>query len=101
MNSGTENPTSRRIFRQGFEFVEPLYDNSSRQLRVGLNFISFQNNPGRLFFILTDPNWLGKTNFAGLEHIQGMKDFLSVFARRCIFYVPPIEKPFPGASIFQ
>jgi Dyp-type peroxidase family len=96
---GNENPTSRRIFRQGFEFVEPLYDNSNRQLRVGLNFVSFQNNPSRLFFILTDPNWLGKTNFGGTEHVQGMKDFLSVLAAG-VFFVPPIKKPFPGAEIF-
>lgn len=93
------NLSSRRIFRQGFEFVEPLYNNPRKPCRVGLNFVSFQNDPARLFFILTDPNWLGKTNFGGTGHIQKMKDFLSVLAAG-IFLVPPIEKPFPGASIF-
>jgi Dyp-type peroxidase family len=96
----SRNITSRRIFRQGFEFVEPVYNNSDSQLRVGLNFISFQNDPGRLFFILTDPNWLGNTNFGGIGQIHGMDDLLSVLSAG-VFFVPPNEKPFPGASIFQ
>lgn len=94
------NITSRRIFRQGFEFVEPLYNNPDKQLRVGLNFISFQNDPGRLFFILTDPNWLGNTNFGGSGQIHGMDNLLSLLAAG-VFFVPPDEKSFPGASIFQ
>jgi Dyp-type peroxidase family len=96
----SRNITSRRIFRQGFEFVEPLYDNPDRKLRVGLNLISFQNDPGRLFFILTDPNWLGNTNFGGTGRIHTMDKLLSVLAAG-IFFVPPYEESFPGASIFQ
>jgi deferrochelatase/peroxidase EfeB len=96
----SEDPASRRIFRQGFEFIEPSYYDSSKPLRLGLNFISFQNDPTRLLFILTDPNWLGNSNFAGTGKIPGMKDFLTVQA--CgIFFVPPTEKPFPGASMFE
>ena len=96
----SEDPASRRIFRQGFEFIEPSYHDPSKPLRLGLNFISFQNDPTRLLFILTDPNWLGNSNFAGTGNIPGMKDFLSVQA--CgIFFVPPNETPFPGASIFK
>jgi Dyp-type peroxidase family len=98
LNAG--NIASRRIFRQGFDFVEPLYDNSSMHLMVGLNFLSFQNDPGRLFFILTDPNWLGNTNFGGTGDFYGMDDLLSVLATG-VFFVPPAEKSFPGASIFQ
>ncbi|HKG87052.1 MAG TPA: hypothetical protein VKA95_01910, partial [Nitrososphaeraceae archaeon] len=90
--------TSRRIFRQSFEFLEPL-DNPVKPFRAGLNFVSFQNDPGRLFFILTDPNWLGNTNFGGdPDDKQGMDKFLSVLAAG-VFFVPPVEKPFPGASI--
>lgn len=96
----SKDTTSRRIFRQSFEFVEQLHNNSDRQVRVGLNFITFQNDPGRLFFILTDPNWLGNTNFGGTGKIHGMDDFLSVLAAG-VFFVPPDEKSFPGASIFQ
>ncbi|HKG90085.1 MAG TPA: hypothetical protein VKA95_17360, partial [Nitrososphaeraceae archaeon] len=60
----SKEATSRRIFRQGFEFLEPLH-NPVKPLRAGLNFVSFQNDPGRLFFILTDPNWMGNANFGG------------------------------------
>ena len=96
----SDDPASRRIFRQGFEFIEPTYNDTSRPLRLGLNFVSFQNDPSRLLFILTDPNWLGESNFAGTGNIPGMKDFLTVHA--CgIFFVPPNEKPFPGVSIFK
>jgi Dyp-type peroxidase family len=96
----SKDPASRRIFRQGFEYVEPSYHDPSKALRLGLNFISFQNDPTRLLFILTDPNWLGNSNFAGTENAPGMKDFLSVQASG-IFFVPPKEMPFPGASIFN
>src|SRR5262249_54649881 len=44
-----------RIFRQGYEFVEPL---GSGQLRVGLNFVSFQRNLIHLTNILRTPGWL-------------------------------------------
>jgi Dyp-type peroxidase family len=94
------DPASRRIFRQGFEFIEPSYSDPHMPVRFGLNFISFQNDPSRLLFILTDPNWLGSSNFGGARGIRGMKNFLTVQA--CgIFFVPPIEKPFPGASMFR
>jgi Dyp-type peroxidase family len=95
----SDDPASRRIFRQGFEFIEPLYHDSSNPIRLGLNFISFQNDPTRLLFILTDPNWLGTSNFGGQGDNLAMKDFLSVQASG-IFFVPPKEMPFPGASIF-
>ena len=96
----SDDPASRRIFRQGFEFIEPLHHNSSNPIRLGLNFISFQDDPTRLLFILTDPNWLGTSNFGGTGDNIAMKDFLSVQALG-IFFVPPKEMPFPGASIFD
>jgi deferrochelatase/peroxidase EfeB len=96
----SEDPASRRIFRQGFEFIEPSYRDPVKPFRLGLNFISFQNDPTRLLFILTDPSWLGNSNFGGTENIQEMRDFLTVLA--CgIFFVPRSEKPFPGVSIFK
>ena len=94
----SKEATSRRIFRQSFEFLEPLH-NPIKPFRVGLNFVSFQNDPGRLFFILTDPNWMGNTNFGGdVDNKQGMDRFLSVLAAG-VFLVPPVERPFPGARI--
>ena len=71
----SDDPASRRIFRQGFEFIEPSYHDSSKPLRLGLNFISYQNDLARLLFILTDPNWLGNSNFAGAGRIPEMKGF--------------------------
>jgi deferrochelatase/peroxidase EfeB len=96
----SDDPASRRIFRQGFEFIEPLHHDSFKPIRLGLNFISFQDDPTRLLFILTDPNWLGTSNFGGTGDNIAMKDFLSVQALG-IFFVPPKEMPFPGASIFD
>lgn len=94
------NPTSRRIFRQGFEFVESHPTSPLQPLVVGLNFVSFQNDPGRIFFILTDPNWMGKSNFGGTGITDSIKNLLSVSAAG-IFFVPHLEEPFPGAGILQ
>jgi len=90
---------SRRIYRQGFDFIESNYS-CKKFLKVGLNFISFQNDPARLLFILTDPNWMGNTSFGGNSQFKGIDKLLHVQA--CgIFYIPRIEKPFPGSCIFK
>jgi Dyp-type peroxidase family len=98
-NINTKHRVSRRIFRQGYEFLEPVYDNSSKSLRIGQNFISYQNDPSRLFFILTHPDWMGNTNFGGRAKNNKMNKLLSVLAAG-VFFVPPLEKPFPGSSLF-
>ena len=59
------DPVSRRIYRQGFEFIEPLTNSPEKSFRLGLNFVSFQNDPSRLLFMLTDSNWLGNATFGG------------------------------------
>lgn len=97
-NINSKCRVSRRIFRQGFEFLEPVYDHPIKKLRLGQNFISFQNDPSRLFFILTHPDWMGNTNFGGRSKNNKMK-LLSVIAAG-VFFVPPIESPFPGISLF-
>jgi deferrochelatase/peroxidase EfeB len=97
-SKGGDKAFSRRIYRQSFEFIEPLYK-PEKPMRLGTNFISFQNDPGRLFFILTDPNWMGGSNFGGESGKSEISDLLSVLAAG-VFYVPPMEKPFPGKSIF-
>lgn len=94
----SDRTASRRIYRQSFEFLEALYS-SDKPVRLGINFISFQNDPSRLFFILTDPNWMGRSNFGGEPGKSGISELLSVLAAG-VFYLPPTEKPFPGASIF-
>jgi deferrochelatase/peroxidase EfeB len=92
--------TSRRIFRQTFEFLEPVPGNTSKTLRTGLNFVSFQNDPGRLFFILTDPNWMGNVSFGGNPNINAIDKLFSVLAAG-VFFVPRVGRPFPGANIFM
>ena len=42
---------SNRIYRQGYEFLEST--SSFPGFKAGLNFISFQNNPQRVFNIMT------------------------------------------------
>jgi deferrochelatase/peroxidase EfeB len=91
--------SSRRIFRQGFDFIEYNHNNPNKPLRVGLNFVSYQNDPGRLFFILTDPNWLGNANFGGQQDGQENNKLLSVLASG-LFFVPRHTEPFPGSDIF-
>lgn len=99
-NLRSGNSSSRRIYRQGYEFMEPVNSNKNNQLRVGLNFISFQNDPSRLFFILTDPNWMGKSNFGGDTNMASIGNLLNILAAG-VFFVPPLEKPYPGANIFS
>jgi deferrochelatase/peroxidase EfeB len=90
---------SRRIYRQTFEFIESNYL-YNKFIKIGLNFLSFQNDPARLLFILTDPNWLGNSSFGGDSQLKGIGELLHVQA--CgIFFIPPIEKPFPGSCIFK
>jgi deferrochelatase/peroxidase EfeB len=96
-NLSSKDPTSRRIYRQGFEFIDYL-SNERKPFRIGQNFISFQNDPKRLIFILTDPRWMGNTNFGGSPDLFS-DNLLSVLSAG-MFFVPPKEKPFPGASIF-
>jgi deferrochelatase/peroxidase EfeB len=95
-------PDSLRIFRQGYEFLE--WKESAPGFRLGLNFVSFQDTPQRLFRILTQEGWLGDVNFGGDPDSQppGMEQLLRVFAAG-IYVVPPrVEgESFPGASIFN
>ena len=91
---------SLRIFRQGYEFLEPL--GVAPGFRAGLNFVSFQDTPERLLRILTQDGWLGGTNFGGDPDnpLPGMDRLLTVRAGG-VFLVPPVTdgERFPGSSI--
>jgi deferrochelatase/peroxidase EfeB len=93
-----ERDDSLRIYRQGYEFLEPL--ETAPGFRAGLNFVSFQDTPRRLLRMLTSPGWLGSTNFGGED--RSHPGLLLVRAAG-IFLVPPVDpgEPFPGASIFS
>ena len=90
---------SFRIFRQGFEFLEPA--DTFPGFRVGLNFISFQNTPERVIGALKD--WQIQNSYVQDVRTQQhrMNDYLFVRAGG-IFFVPPINTGdvFPGSSIF-
>jgi deferrochelatase/peroxidase EfeB len=96
------DPASLRVFRQGFEFLEPL--DKYPGFRAGLNFISFQDTPLRLFRMLRTEGWLGRINFGGDPANQptGMENFLTVRAA-AIFLAPPVVdgEEFPGSSIWR
>jgi deferrochelatase/peroxidase EfeB len=96
-----EEPKSRRIFRQGYEFLE--WQQGSPGFRLGLNFVSFQDTPARVVEILRTEGWLGRVNFGGDPARQppGMESLLSVYGAG-IYFVPPVVpgEPFPGAPAF-
>ena len=91
-----ERVDSRRIFRQGFEFLEP--SNLAPEFRVGLNFVSFQDDPTRLTFVLTQPDWLGQINFGGTPNTLSLLDVRAAG----IYFAPPVVvgEGFPGSHLF-
>ena len=97
-----EDFESRRIFRQGYEFFEGI--NFEGQPRLGLNFVSFQDNPVRVTSMLKQPGWLGGTNFGGDPNLlpPNFEKFLEVEAAGT-FLVPPRDDKlrFPGAMLFD
>ena len=98
-------PNSLRVFRQGYEFMEAI--DRAPGFEVGLNFVSFQDTPERLFRMLTQQGWLGRVNFGGHEPGDLVdpgasgSQLLSVRAA-AVYVVPPVVdgEPFPGAGIF-
>jgi len=89
---------SRRIFRQGYEFLE--WAGGPPGFRAGLNFVSFQDTPSRLLKMMTAGGWLGGTNFGGYEDGRPeLASLLSVYGAG-VYFVPPLVagEPFPGAS---
>lgn len=95
------------IYRQGFEFLEQI--NSYPGIRAGLNFISFQNNPQRLFNTLTKWNEIGSVPRArrwnhevtNSPKLLGLNEFFRV-STAGLFIVPPHNENefFPGSDIF-
>ena len=88
---------SRRIFRQGYEFLEWAPD--APGFRAGLNFVSFQDTPARILKMLTQGGWLGGANFGGDEDAHPeLASLLGVYGAG-VYFVPPVSsgEPFPGA----
>jgi Dyp-type peroxidase family len=96
------DPSSLRIYRQGYEFFDEI--TAPPYFEVGLNFVSFQNTPERVFKLLTQDSWLGGTNLGGhsAHALPGSESLLSVEAAGS-YLVPPVrsDEVFPGSSLFK
>ena len=89
---------SRRIFRQGYEFLE--WSAGAPGFSAGLNFVSFQDTPERLLRMLTAGSWLGGINFGGdEERLPELARLLSVYAAG-VYFAPPVVdgERSPGAG---
>jgi len=88
-----------KIFRQGYDYLDPT-DNYP-YFSAGLNFVSFQNSPEKIYNLLRygfNKNYDNEGNKPGLE----LSDFVRVESAG-IFFVPPFsrQEKFPGSIIFQ
>jgi Dyp-type peroxidase family len=77
-----------QIFRRGLPFMETTSDG---QLRVGLNFCSFQSSPERFDVIFND--WMMNPHFAaegdGVDALIDPSRQLAVIEKVGFFFVPP------------
>lgn len=95
-----DQDAARRIYRQGYEFVDSP---AGGGVRVGLNFVSFQRAFESISSILGLANWMGDANFGGpVGGTPAIPDFeLMRVVSGGYFVIPPMrDLPFPGASIF-
>lgn len=93
---------SLRIFRQGYEFFEVSSEQSTK-IKVGLNFVSFQDTPERLIRILTQETWLGNVNFGGFDNNQTPENNILKIWGAGIYLVPPSNdlNKIPGYELFE
>lgn len=93
-----DTDAARRIYRQGYEFVDAPPDGG---IRVGLNFVSFQRDPELLLNILRSDRWMGDVNFGGVtgDPAAPAVRLMSIVAGG-FFAVPPVAAPFPGHELF-
>lgn len=94
-----DRDVSQRIFRQGYEFLDP--PGPGRPMLLGLNFVSFQDSLFRFMRVLTLDGWLGSTNFGG-EGDSLTKPLLRILGAG-MFLCPPIVEGevYPGQNIFK
>jgi deferrochelatase/peroxidase EfeB len=89
---------SLRIYRQGFEYLASSTEHSG--FDVGLNFVSFQNTPERLYRALTYQKTGFQKNVASAPS-PNLDRFMSVLSAGVFFVPPKIQgEPFTGSGIF-
>ena len=98
-NKGLPLKINERIFRQGFEFLEAGQHPAS--FRLGLNFISFQNNAKNVYSLLRYAFSDVSPENKNVTSIETLEQFVTVRAGG-IFFVPARRKDdsFPGVNIF-
>lgn len=91
---------ARRIYRQGYEFVDSP---PSGGVRVGLNFVGFQKDANAVLNVLRNTDWLGDVNFGGVRSDPLIPAFkLMYLVAGGTFAVPPLDNsPFPGSMLFS
>lgn len=95
------DPSSLRIFRQGYEFFDEI--STAPYFDTGLNFVSFQDTPERMFKLLTQGSWLGGTQLGGdPSHRPPESEALLTVTAAGSYLIPPVrkEEEFPGSSLF-
>ena len=93
-------PSGHRIFRQGYEYLEDINPTGPR---LGLNFVSFQNDLMHVQQILGLKGWLGDTDFggAGTSAQAAAAAALLELTAGGYYVVPPRHISFPGADLFD
>lgn len=89
-----------RIFRQGYEYLEGFVAGDPR---LGLNFVSFQNDLFHFHQILGLGDWLGDVNFGGPAAPKPGEPNPAPFLALQVgglYAIPPRREPFPGADLF-
>jgi len=95
-----EAPAGLRLFRQGYEFLDSIGPDGPE---LGLNFVSFQSDLGKLQHVMHLPGWLADVNFGGPAAPAAgdppSPRFIALLAGG-LYAVPPRNRPFPGARLF-
>ncbi len=88
-----------QIFRRGLPFFEAVEGN----LRVGLNFVSFQSNLDKFDTVLND--WMLSSNFpvegAGPDGLLDPARGLTTIESVGVYFVPSYDARFVGATMFD
>lgn len=88
-----------KIFRRGLPFVEV----AGGQVRVGLNFVSFQASLNQFDVVFND--WMMNPHFPhggpGVDRLFDPSLGITSFEKSGLFFVPPHDERFLGATLFD
>jgi Dyp-type peroxidase family len=88
------------VFRRGLPFIETTPDG---QVKVGLNFVSFQGDLDQFDVMLND--WLLNPHFpvdgAGIDALFDPQRGLTSIEKHGVYFVPPHDDRFAAATLFD